>query len=113
MLAGISFGYQTGQFYGPVAQLGAHHIRIVGVGSSNLLGSTNKNTTTLVVVFLLGFGVTEHTSAPFYHLTAEMNSAYDNSPLCCELTRHLARRPEGRIYEQACILQVCSFYAET
>ena len=25
---------------GPVAQLGAHYIRIVGVGSSNLLGST-------------------------------------------------------------------------
>ena len=29
--------------YGLVAQLGAHHIRIVGVGSSNLLKSTNKN----------------------------------------------------------------------
>lgn len=29
--------------HGPVAQLGAHYIRIVGVGSSNLLGST-KNT---------------------------------------------------------------------
>ena len=28
--------------HGPVAQLGAHYIRIVGVGSSNLLGSTNK-----------------------------------------------------------------------
>ena len=28
---------------GLVAQLGAHHIRIVGVGSSNLLKSTNKN----------------------------------------------------------------------
>ena len=28
--------------YGPVAQLGAHYIRIVGVGSSNLLRSTNK-----------------------------------------------------------------------
>lgn len=27
---------------GLVAQLGAHHIRIVGVGSSNLLKSTNK-----------------------------------------------------------------------
>ena len=27
--------------YGLVAQLGAHHIRIVGVGSSNLLKSTN------------------------------------------------------------------------
>ena len=27
---------------GPVAQLGAHYIRIVGVGSSNLLGSTRK-----------------------------------------------------------------------
>ena len=26
---------------GPVAQLGAHYIRIVGVGSSNLLRSTN------------------------------------------------------------------------
>ena len=28
------------QRFGPVAQLGAHYIRIVGVGSSNLLGST-------------------------------------------------------------------------
>ena len=28
--------------HGPVAQLGAHYIRIVGVGSSNLLRSTNK-----------------------------------------------------------------------
>ena len=27
---------------GLVAQLGAHHIRIVGVGSSNLLESTNQ-----------------------------------------------------------------------
>ncbi len=27
---------------GLVAQLGAHHIRIVGVGSSNLLKSTKK-----------------------------------------------------------------------
>ena len=26
--------------FGPVAQLGAHYIRIVGVGSSNLLRST-------------------------------------------------------------------------
>ena len=31
--------------FGPVAQLGAHYIRIVGVGSSNLLRSTNKKTT--------------------------------------------------------------------
>ena len=29
--------------HGPVAQLGAHYIRIVGVGSSNLLRSTNKS----------------------------------------------------------------------
>ncbi len=28
------------QIFGLVAQLGAHHIRIVGVGSSNLLEST-------------------------------------------------------------------------
>ena len=28
--------------FGPVAQLGAHYIRIVGVGSSNLLRSTKK-----------------------------------------------------------------------
>ena len=28
--------------HGLVAQLGAHHIRIVGVGSSNLLKSTRK-----------------------------------------------------------------------
>ena len=31
-------------FHGPVAQLGAHYIRIVGVGSSNLLRSTKKKT---------------------------------------------------------------------
>ena len=36
--------------------------------------------------------------APFYHLTAEVNSAYDNSPLCSELTRHSARPPVGGIY---------------
>lgn len=31
----------------------------------------------------------------FYHLTAEMNSAYGNSALRFELTCHLARPPEG------------------
>ena len=31
----------------------------------------------------------------FYHLTAEMNSAYGNSALRFELTYHLARPPEG------------------
>ena len=31
--------------FGPVAQLGAHYIRIVGVGSSNLLRSTKKEST--------------------------------------------------------------------
>ena len=36
---------------GLVAQLGAHHIRIVGVGSSNLLKSTMKENTTQRVVF--------------------------------------------------------------
>ncbi len=39
--------------YGPVAQLGAHHIRIVGVGSSNLLRSTNKRTPPVWVVFFV------------------------------------------------------------
>ena len=34
---------------GPVAQLGAHYIRIVGVGSSNLLGSTMKEATFVVL----------------------------------------------------------------
>ena len=38
---------------GLVAQLGAHHIRIVGVGSSNLLKSTSKKDR-LWAVFLLG-----------------------------------------------------------
>ncbi|MDO4750413.1 MAG: hypothetical protein Q4A39_06210, partial [Eubacteriales bacterium] len=33
--------------------------------------------------------------APFDHLTAEMNSAYGNSPLCSELTRDSARPPPG------------------
>ena len=34
-------GYNFEVIHGLVAQLGAHHIRIVGVGSSNLLKSTN------------------------------------------------------------------------
>ena len=34
--------FENGFLYGPVAQLGAHYIRIVGVGSSNLLGSTTS-----------------------------------------------------------------------
>ncbi|MDY3281722.1 hypothetical protein [Dysosmobacter sp.] len=50
------------------------------------------------MAFLLGFGPAERPSAPFYHLTAEMNSAYDNSPLRSELTRHSARPPEDGIY---------------
>ena len=37
-------GYNFVVTYGLVAQLGAHHIRIVGVGSSNLLKSTKKET---------------------------------------------------------------------
>ena len=48
--------------HGPVAQLGAHYIRIVGVGSSNLLRSTNEKTTTFVVVFSLGSA--PHSGAP-------------------------------------------------
>ena len=39
---------------GLVAQLGAHHIRIVGVGSSNLLKSTNKKITPPGVIFFIG-----------------------------------------------------------
>ncbi len=35
---------------GLVAQLGAHHIRIVGVGSSNLLKSTMKRNHCAVMV---------------------------------------------------------------
>ena len=38
--------------HGLVAQLGAHHIRIVGVGSSNLLKSTNKNATRWGGIFI-------------------------------------------------------------
>ena len=40
--------------YGLVAQLGAHHIRIVGVGSSNLLESTNKKPPFGVVFYWYG-----------------------------------------------------------
>ena len=36
-------GYNFEVSYGLVAQLGAHHIRIVGVGSSNLLESTKSH----------------------------------------------------------------------
>ena len=38
--------------------------------------------------------------APFYHLTAEVNSAYDNSPLCSELTPHLRRLALARLWVQ-------------
>ena len=38
--------------HGLVAQLGAHHIRIVGVGSSNLLKSTNKKYRRKAVFFI-------------------------------------------------------------
>ena len=38
--------------HGLVAQLGAHHIRIVGVGSSNLLKSTNKKYRHKAVFFI-------------------------------------------------------------
>ena len=44
-----------------------------------------------VVAFYLGFGPAERTSALFYHLTAEVNSVFGNSPLRSELTRHWAR----------------------
>ncbi len=37
----------------------------------------------------------------FSHLTAEVNSAYGNSPLRFELTRDSARPPEGGIYSVA------------
>ena len=40
--------------YGLVAQLGAHHIRIVGVGSSNLLESTKQKAPPKGWCFLLG-----------------------------------------------------------
>ena len=39
-------------YFGPVAQLGAHYIRIVGVGSSNLLRSTKKKDTVRCLFFL-------------------------------------------------------------
>ena len=64
-------------------------------GASKVFTLSNKNTTTYVEVFLLGFGPAERASAPFHHLTAEVNSAYDNSPLRSELTPHLRRGPEG------------------
>ena len=41
--------------FGLVAQLGAHHIRIVGVGSSNLLKSTNKKPPGRVVFLLVWY----------------------------------------------------------
>ena len=41
--------------FGPVAQLGAHHIRIVGVVGSNPIRSTKKKDTPQGVSFLFGF----------------------------------------------------------
>ncbi len=45
--------------FGLVAQLGAHHIRIVGVGSSNLLKSTKEKHHSIGVVFLFGMAFTK------------------------------------------------------
>lgn len=53
-------------------------------------------TLTYVVVFLLGFGPAGRAKAPFHHLTAEVNSAYDNSPLRSELTPHLKKPAVSR-----------------
>lgn len=42
----ICFSFWNEQYpYGPVAQLGAHHIRIVGVVGSNPIRSTRKQKT--------------------------------------------------------------------
>lgn len=42
----IWFSFRNEQYpYGPVAQLGAHHIRIVGVVGSNPIRSTRKQET--------------------------------------------------------------------
>ena len=38
----------------------------------------------------------------FYHFTAEVNSAYGNSPHGGELTAHPRRRPEGRFHLLSC-----------
>ena len=88
---------------------GERTVRIRKVKGSNPSVSTNKNATTKVVAFLLGFGPAERPSAPFYHLTAEMNSAYDNSPLRSELARHSARPPEGGIYSVSMLHVVADF----
>ena len=45
----------------------------------------------LKAVVLFGLRRDEARLAPFVHLTAEMNSAYGNSPLCSELTRQKPR----------------------
>ena len=41
--------------HGPVAQLGAHYIRIVGVVGSNPIRSTNRKTTHWVVFLLVWY----------------------------------------------------------
>lgn len=44
--SGDLFSFRSEQYpYGPVAQLGAHHIRIVGVVGSNPIRSTRKQET--------------------------------------------------------------------
>ena len=45
----------TPKHHGPVAQLGAHYIRIVGVVGSNPIRSTKKDTTQRVVSFLVWY----------------------------------------------------------
>ncbi len=67
---------------GPVAQLGAHYIRIVGVGSSNLLGSTKGSSAlSYGAVPMLenlhgGICVPDY-KAMYYHLAGRMATAID------------------------------------
>ena len=66
------------------------------VSGSNPLSSTSKRATTHGSwLFCWTSGVLGTPPFRFYHLTAEMNSAYGNSALRFELTCHLARPPEG------------------
>ena len=52
LLTNIFAGAIIGRKFGLVAQLGAHRIRIAGVGSSNLLKSTNKKDRHKAVFFI-------------------------------------------------------------
>ena len=84
--------------YDPVAQLAEQLPFKQWVRSSNLRWVTKNKDTTTVVSLFLALRPARRALLPFYHFTAEANSAYGNSPLCSELTRDLPRAAPGGLF---------------